>query len=102
WGGCWLLLSARALRLRVDPRKRQLPAGSAERLAPRRKPELGAALRADVLAYRYYPYVLRLGRPLRERRGATHAPGWQTRSAILSMRTSGRKVNKGHPSRSGR
>jgi hypothetical protein len=35
----------------MDPRKGQLPAGSAERLAPRRKPELGTALRTDVLAY---------------------------------------------------
>ena len=50
--GCkQLLLSARALRLRMDSRQGQLPAGSAERLAPRRKPELGAALRTDVLAY---------------------------------------------------
>src|SRR5215471_14685343 len=49
--GCWLLPSARALRLCMDPRKGQLPAGSAERLAARREPELGAALRTDVLAY---------------------------------------------------
>src|SRR6266480_6818670 len=46
-----LLLSAWALRLRMDSRQGQLPAGTAERLAPRRKPELGAALRTDVLAY---------------------------------------------------
>ena len=35
----------------MDPRKGQLSAHSAERLTPGRKPELGAALRTDVLAY---------------------------------------------------
>src|SRR5215472_7641238 len=35
----------------MDPRERQLSAGSAECLALRRKPEVGAALGADVLAY---------------------------------------------------
>ena len=62
--GCThLLLSARALRLRMDSRQGQLPAGSAERLAARRKPELGATLRTDVLAYLALPFQLhqRLG-----------------------------------------
>ena len=42
----------------MDSRQGQLPAGSAERLAAWRKPELGATLRTDVLAYLALPFQL--------------------------------------------
>jgi hypothetical protein len=42
----------------MDSRQGQLPAGSAERLAAWRKPELGASLRTDVLAYLALPFQL--------------------------------------------
>ena len=57
--GCTqLLLSTQTLRLRMDSQQGQLPAGSAERLAAWRKPELGATLRTDVLAYLALPFQL--------------------------------------------